>query len=185
MTTSPPTHVPELDAGPRYTLRAWRLDDLGMVREASLDPLIPLVTTVPADYSEAAGTAFVERQWGRPVSGAGWPFVIVRTEDGRPVGTVGLWPERHGRASLGYWVVGSARGRGAAAAGLRTVSAWALDVLGLARLELYVEPWNTGSVRTAERAGYRREGLLRSWQEVGTERRDMFMYALLPGEPRG
>lgn len=27
--------------------------------------------------------------------------------------------------------------------------------------------------------GYEREGLLRSWQEVGDERRDMFMYSLL------
>jgi [ribosomal protein S5]-alanine N-acetyltransferase len=182
---TPPLHVPELPAGPHYALRPWRMADLDLVREASLDPVIPLVTTVPAVYSKEAGTAFVERQWGRPVSGAGWPFVIVRACDGRAVGTVGLWPDRHERASLGYWVVRSARERGAALAGLRAVTDWALDELGLARLELYVEPWNAGSIRTAERAGYRREGLLRSWQKVGDERREMFMYALLPGEPRG
>lgn len=48
-----------------------------------------------------------------------------------------------------------------------------------ARLELYVEPWNEASWRTAEKAGFRREGLLRQYQEVGGERRDMFMYSLL------
>lgn len=30
-----------------------------------------------------------------------------------------------------------------------------------------------------ERAGYTREGLLRSWQRVEPERRDMYMYSLL------
>jgi RimJ/RimL family protein N-acetyltransferase len=47
------------------------------------------------------------------------------------------------------------------------------------RLELHVEPWNTASIRTAEGAGYRREGLLRSWEAVGGERRDMLMFSLL------
>ena len=45
-----------------------------------------------------------------------------------------------------------------------------------------VEPWNEGSWRAAERAGFVREGLLRSWQRVGDERRDMYMYGFLPGD---
>jgi RimJ/RimL family protein N-acetyltransferase len=47
------------------------------------------------------------------------------------------------------------------------------------RLELNVEPWNTASIRTAEGAGLRREGLLRSWETVGGERRDMLMFSFL------
>ncbi|ALO06192.1 Acetyltransferase, including N-acetylase of ribosomal protein [Streptomyces venezuelae] len=66
---------------------------------------------------------------------------------------------------------------------MRAVAAWALKDLRIPRLELYVEPWNTASVRTAERAGFQREGLLRGWQEVRSERRDMYMYALLDGDP--
>jgi RimJ/RimL family protein N-acetyltransferase len=34
-------------------------------------------------------------------------------------------------------------------------------------------------VRTAERAGYEREGLLRSHQEIGGRRRDMLLYAVV------
>jgi RimJ/RimL family protein N-acetyltransferase len=37
--------------------------------------------------------------------------------------------------------------------------------------------WNAGSIGTAERAGYEREGLLRSHQEIGGRRRDMLLYA--------
>ncbi len=43
-------------------------------------------------------------------------------------------------------------------------SRWGLSLPGLHRIELCVEPWNEGAWRAAERAGYHREGLLRSWQ---------------------
>ncbi|GGW65788.1 N-acetyltransferase [Streptomyces lucensis JCM 4490] len=175
-----PLDVPELAAGEGFTLRPWRMSDLGLVREASEDDYIPLITTVPAPFSEAEGVAFVERQWGRATTRTGYPFVIV-SPDGEPVGNVGLWLKDmgQGRASLGYWVVKSARGRGAAGTALEAVVGWARRELCIPRLELYVEPWNSASWRTAERVGFQREGLMRSWQQVGTERRDMFMYSLL------
>ncbi|MFJ2023410.1 GNAT family N-acetyltransferase [Streptomyces sp. NPDC087897] len=176
-----PLTVPSLSAGPDFVLRPWEMSDLPLVREASLDPYIPLITTIPARYSDVAAEAFVRRQWDRAATGAGYPFAIVRSRDRRPVGAIGLWlhelPE--GRASLGYWLVPSARGQGVARAALRTVSGWALRDLGVPRLQLYIEPWNTASARIAEETGFRREGLLRGWQRVGDERRDMAVYALL------
>jgi RimJ/RimL family protein N-acetyltransferase len=47
---------------------------------------------------------------------------------------------------------------------------------------LCVEPWNTASWTVAEKAGFHREGLLRSWQEISGTRRDMYMYSLLPAD---
>jgi [ribosomal protein S5]-alanine N-acetyltransferase len=81
----------------------------------------------------------------------------------RAVGQAGLWLRdiSRGRAEVGYWVVGSARGRGAAALAAGALAVWALGELGIPRAELYVEPWNSASIRSAERAGFRREGLLR------------------------
>ncbi len=64
------------------------------------------------------------------------------------------------------------------------LSEWGLSLPELARLELYVEPHNVASRRTAESVGYRREGLMRSWQAIGGIRRDMDMYSLLPGDRR-
>ncbi|ALU98021.1 acetyltransferase [Streptomyces globisporus C-1027] len=170
-----------MSAGPDFVLRPWEMSDLPLIREASLDPYIPLITTIPAPYSEAAAEAFVRRQWERAATGAGYPFAIVHSRDRRPVGAIGLWlrelPE--GRASLGYWLTDLARGQGVARAALRTVTGWALRDLGVPRLQLYIEPWNTASARIAEDIGFRREGLLRGWQQVGDERRDMAVYALL------
>lgn len=59
------------------------------------------------------------------------------------------------------------------------MTGWALRDVGVHRLQLFIEPWNTASARTAEDVGFRREGLLRGWQQVGDRRRDMAVYALL------
>jgi RimJ/RimL family protein N-acetyltransferase len=136
---------------------------------------------VPNPFTEASGLAFIQRQHARAADGTGYPLVIAERDGDRPVGAIGLWPENpeSGRASIGYWVVPAARGRGAAVHALVAVTGWALRDLGLGRVELFVEPWNLPSIRTAERAGYAREGLLRSWQEVAGLRRDMLVFSTI------
>jgi RimJ/RimL family protein N-acetyltransferase len=57
----------------------------------------------------------------------------------------------HGRATAGYFVAPSARGRGFAAAALTALTGFAWTMPGLHRIELHIEPWNTASTRTAER----------------------------------
>jgi [ribosomal protein S5]-alanine N-acetyltransferase len=93
---------------------------------------------------------------------------------------MGLWLRKIdlGRASVGY---GSPPRRedDAQPGTLRAVRDRAFATLHIPRLELYVEPWNAASIRTAETAGFRREGLLRSWEMVADERRDMLMFSLI------
>jgi RimJ/RimL family protein N-acetyltransferase len=174
-----PLVVPELPAGETFLLRPWRLDDVTVVEEASADPYIPLITTVPSNYSPEEGAAFIRRQWTRSADQVGYSFAIADTGHGRAVGQIGLWPGQSGRATVGYWVTTSVRGQGVASAALHAISAWGLERLRIPRLELHVEPWNEPSWKTAERVGFVREGLLRSWQEIGGERRDMYVYSKL------
>jgi RimJ/RimL family protein N-acetyltransferase len=167
-------------------LRKFRPGDAHLAREASWDPYIPLITTVPPLASHEQARAWVARQQKRVRSGTGYSFAIVRADDDLPVGHIGLWLHKvgPGRASIGYWVLRSHRGHGLAGRALAVVAGWGLDSLGLARLELYIEPWNEASQRVAERVGFRREGLMRSWETVGDQRNDMYMYSLLPEDPR-
>lgn len=176
--------VPVLEAGP-FRLRAFRFSDVQVVREAAADPLIPLITTVPAAFTREGGIRFIERQWSRAEHGTGYSFAIADAVTDRAVGQIGLWLKdiNEGRASVGYWVAASGRGRGAAAFALAELARWAHHELHIPRLELYVEPWNEGSIRSAQRAGFQREGILRSWQEVGGQRKDMVMYARLASDP--
>jgi [ribosomal protein S5]-alanine N-acetyltransferase len=178
-----PKHLPAIVSS-AIVLRPFREEDWPVIQEASQDPHIPLITSVPSTRDPAEALAFIDRQRGRVDSGMGYPFAIADRESDEACGAIGLWPRDlvHGRASIGYWVVSSRRKQGLATEALRSISAWGLGLDQVHRLELYVEPWNEGSWRAAENAGYQREGLLRGWQQVGGQWRDMFMYSLVDAE---
>ncbi len=170
------------DAPPRHggvLLRAVAQSDIAMARDLSTDPYVPLTGSLPENASESEAAAWVVRQQGRHAEGAGFSFSIVDESTARAVGHCGLWLEElaQGRATAGYAVIPSARGRGSARDALMSLTSFAWTLPGLHRVALFIEPWNTGSIRTAERAGYRREGLLASHQEIGGRRRDMLIYA--------
>jgi hypothetical protein len=48
---------------------------------------------------------------------------------------------------------------------LQALTAFGWTISELHRIELYIEPWNTGSIRVAESAAYSDDGLLRSHQQ--------------------
>ncbi len=178
-----PEPLPVIDRGP-VRLRAFTYADVPLVKDASTDPSLLGITTVPATSGQAEARAYVDRQRRRAAEGLGCSFAVADAVTDEAVGQVGLWVHglREGRASIGYWVGPSHRRGGWATHALRAVSTWGFTLPGIERLELYVEPWNEPSWRTAERAGYLREGLMRSWEAVGGERRDMYMYSLLPSD---
>jgi ribosomal-protein-alanine N-acetyltransferase len=171
---SPPAHGP-------VVLRRFSAVDVPMVQELSTDPYVPLIGTLPPNASQHEAQAYIDRQLGRLAEGTGLSFAIAEAGTGRAVGGIGLWLQGlpHGRATAGYFVTPSARGRGIAAAALTALTCYGWSIPGLHRIELYIEPWNAGSMKTAERAGYDREGLLRSHQEIGGRRRDMLIYAAI------
>jgi RimJ/RimL family protein N-acetyltransferase len=180
-TFNPPLRVPDLLCGP-VVLRPYSVSDLALVREASADPLIPLISTVPRVYTDDAGRAFVEGQYRRASEGDGYSFVIAGPDDpATGIGSIGLWLQEieSGRASVGYWLLEGSRGRGLAAHALRGVVTFAFGELAIPRLHLFVEPWNVASSRTAEAAGFHHEGLLRGWERIDGEQRDADCFALL------
>lgn len=178
---APPLRMPELACGP-VVLRPFARVDLDLVRQASADPFIPSITSVPRVYTDEAGRAFIERQHRRTGNGDGYSFVIADAhEPSAGFGSIGLWLHEieSGRASVGYWLLEGARGRGRTAHALRGLVAFAFNDLAIPRLHLFVEPWNVASARTAESAGFRREALLRGWERIAGEQRDAECFALL------
>ena len=178
---TPPLRVPRL-AWPPLVLRPFDVEDLDMVQRASDDPLIPSITSVPREYTDDSGRAFIQRQHERSSAGDGFSFVIAEEAHPRSgVGSIGLWLQEieSGRASVGYWIVAEARGRGLAAHALRAVVSFAFGDLAIPRLHLFVEPWNAASARTAESAGFHREATLRGWERIDDEQRDADCFALL------
>jgi RimJ/RimL family protein N-acetyltransferase len=168
-------------AGERVTLREYSDNDAMLVLSVVQDPLIPLITTVPATGCMTDIQTYIERQRRRASNGDGFQFVVVDNASGVAVGQAGITfrDQNHERASIGYWIAPRFRGHRYATEALRTLVDWAFRSLAVDRLELYAEPWNAASWRTAEAIGFAREGLLRRWERVGSERRDMYMYSLV------
>ena len=176
----PPWPAKPVAYGP-IVLRKFSYADVPMAMELATDPYVPAIGSLPANATRREARDWVDRQLGRLAEGLGFSFAIAEADTDRAVGGIGLWLTAyvHGRATAGYSVTPSARGRGMASAALIAVTAFAWSIPRLHRIELYIEPWNTGSIKTAERAGYQREGLLRSHQEIGGARRDMLLYATI------
>ena len=63
---------------------------------------------------------------------------------------------------------------------MRLLARWAIEGLGLERVELLANPANEASLRLAERAGFTREGLLRRYRTRHDKREDLIVFSLLP-----
>jgi ribosomal-protein-alanine N-acetyltransferase len=120
----------------------------------------------------------VDRAPARLSEGIGLSFAVADSETGTAVGSIGLWLQNlsAGRATAGYSVSPRHRGRGVATSALKALTTFAWTIPALHRIELYIEPWNEGSIRVAAAAGYQRESLLRSHQKIGNSQRDMLLY---------
>ena len=162
----------------QVALRPLAEEDVPALVAACQDPEIPRWTSVPSPYTEEDARAFL--------GGAEGVSAILDAATGDFLGTIG-WRWVDDNVQFGYWVKREARGRGVASRALRLLSRWAIAELGAARLQLLTEPENGASQRVAEKAGFRREALLRAHVDLKGRRPDVYMYVLLredvPADP--
>lgn len=167
------------------TVRLERLDSrhLEGLAELGQDPDAQRFTYVPVPWPEGFERTWLERYDHAGSSRAG--FAIVDAGSGAFLGMAALVTlDLEAReAEAGYIVAPSARGRGVAVRALRLLTDWALVELGLERVELRITPDNAPSLKVAERAGYVREGVLRSVHFKQGQRTDLAIYSRLAGDP--
>jgi len=160
-------------------LRPFVDADVAMLCDLATDPYVPTIGSLPLHADEAEALAYVARQRGRSEEGVGWSFCIADRRSGRALGGAGLWvvPDDPSRMTAGYAVAPQARGRGVAARALRALTGFAWSLPGVTRVELFVEPWNVTSLRTAAAAGYVRETVLHG-EEVRGRTTDLVRLAV-------
>jgi [ribosomal protein S5]-alanine N-acetyltransferase len=160
-------------------LRPPVVSDVDAITAAVQDPDIPAFTMVPTPYTAADAVSWVEGTATSWRDGTAAPFVIVDRTTGKLLGAIGVHnpDEKTGRAEVGYWVLASARGRGVASRALGLVAGWALDTVGLARLEALVFVENERSHRVAARAGFARGGVAQGRVEHQGRRRDVVVWS--------
>ena len=183
MDVSPPD--PALTDGV-VTVRPWgQPGDADAIVAACNDRAIAeFLDMIPQPYTRSDADTYLEmcRVGWRDGTFANFAVVI----DGRAVGSIGVrWKDPdNGVAEVGYWVAPDARGTGVCTRALRLVAGWVLTRPGMARLELRAAEENVASQRVAEKAGFTREGVLRSshYNARLGRRIDWAMFSLLRGE---
>ena len=113
------------------------------------------------------------------------PLAVTDVTSGDLLASIDLRMRGEGRGEFGYVVGAWARRRGIGTRALSMYSRWALETLGVARLELLVQPGNEASLALGRSVGFVEEGLLRSHSIVRGERKDMVMMSLLPADLQG
>jgi RimJ/RimL family protein N-acetyltransferase len=167
------------------TLRRWEIGDVpALVDAIDGDPEISsFLELIPQPYGAAEGRMWVDATTVMWRDGSASPFAVLA--DDAVVGGAGInWIERGDAVGdIGYWLRRDARGRGYTTRAVLLLARWAFD-LGCERLQIRADTENESSVRVAERAGFKREGVLRSIRfnpRLG-RRMNFALFSLLPGE---
>ena len=144
-------------------LRPWRPADAPAVLAVCQDPEIARWVTIPQPFLPADADAFIQNALAMWRDGTGAAFAIVDAAGDRLLGAVTRFgPEGH-QATLGLWLAPDARGRGVGTRSLRLVADWTFATTAAIRLDTFIMVGNEASDRMVERAGFRREGVLRAW----------------------
>jgi len=176
----------ELIEGP-LLIRPYRAGDAGALHEAvreSISEVSPWLPWCHQNYSIEESREFIGSRELASQGGEWYSFGIFETDGGRFLGGVGLnFINRvHQMANLGYWVRTSAAGRGVATAATRMAARFGFEELGLQRIEIVAAVSNVSSQRVAEKAGARREGVLRKRLLIRGESLDAVLFSLVRGD---
>ncbi len=175
--------------GERVILRMPAHSDFrqwAVLREESRDFLVPWEPAWSTDeLSRHAYRQRLRRYREEYDRGSGLTFFIFLRESDILVGGLSLSNIRRGvaqAATVGYWMGAPHAGKGLMLDALKLVIPFAFGQLSLHRLEAACIPENQRSVRLLEKAGFRREGLARSYLKINGAWQDHVLYALIAGE---
>ncbi|MEF9904928.1 GNAT family N-acetyltransferase [Streptomyces sp. P9-A2] len=151
-------------------LRAELYDDVANASRAEGGPWRPITPG-----SKDARLVVDDKEQGRV------PFSVVELDGGTLVGTAALWGiDNHNRsAHIGLGLLPSSRGKGYGTDVVAVLCHYGFVVRGLQRLQIETLSDNAAMLRSAERNGFVREGVLRSSAWVMGEFMDEVLLGLL------
>ncbi|MEP7457147.1 GNAT family protein [Phyllobacterium sp. SB3] len=179
------TAAPPLQ-GERLYLRPPQLSDYkawATLRAQSRDFLVPWEPLWALDDLERSAFRHRIRHYDEEAAaGTAYPFFLFRNNDSRLVGGITLGNIRRGvgqNGMIGYWVGQPFAGQGYMYEALRLVIPYAFTKLRLHRLEAACIPSNERSIRLLEKAGFQREGLLRSYLKINGMWQNHLLFSLV------
>jgi RimJ/RimL family protein N-acetyltransferase len=137
--------------------------------------------TGPA-FKTVAETIDNLKKWTSGLEDTSW--AVCETQDGPALGRIALIPRGRDIWEAACMIVPSARGKNLAARALAIVIEEAFEQRGARRIFADADPDNPASIRTFEKLGFRREGVLRGNWETHIGVRDSVILGILRTDPR-
>lgn len=166
-------------------IRPFRAGDEDVLYEAVRESIPEVSVWLPwchKDYSIDESRDFITTREMASQGGEWYSFGIFERDSGRFLGGVGInFVNRvHRLANLGYWVRTSAAGQGVATTATRLAAKFGFEEVGLQRIEIVAAVENIASQRVAEKAGAKREGILRRRLWFRGQSLDAVLFSLVP-----
>jgi ribosomal-protein-serine acetyltransferase len=174
----------ELSEG-QLLIRPYQERDVDALYEAVRESIPKVSRWLPwchQNYSIEESRDFISSRELASQGGEWYSFGIFEIDGGKFLGGVGInFINRiHQYANLGYWVRTSAAGHGVATRATRLAARFAFDQLGLQRIEIVAGVDNLSSQRVAEKAGAKREAVLRNRLLFRGQSFDAVLFSLVP-----
>lgn len=174
----------------RLLLRPFRQEDASTVQElAGAYAIAANTANIPHPYPDGAAEEWISSHAEVFEGGKGVNFAIVRQEDDRLLGAIGLFlNQQHHLGELGYWIGEPFWNQGYATEAAREVLRYGFETLGLNRIQARYMTKNPASGRVMEKIGMQHEGTLRQSLHRFDAFEDAHIYAILrenyPPEPQ-
>jgi ribosomal-protein-serine acetyltransferase len=171
--------------GEYIRLRRLAVDDATSMHAAAVESAAELETSVPwfsRGMTVESFRSFAAWAWEAWDRGEHYELSIL-ARDGTYLGSAGLSVDATTMsANLQYWVRTSATGRGVASEAARLVSRWAIQALGLQRVEIFISDHNVPSQMAARKSGAHLEGVLRNKIRWDGRPYDAHVFSFVPSD---
>jgi ribosomal-protein-alanine N-acetyltransferase len=165
--------------GPTLTLRYATAQDAPRLLELASDPAVTHWFSWGPYTRLDQPEAYIAGLEAKREAGELLDFLVVHPDQG-PIGVTGLseLSPRNRHATVGTWFGREHWGSGANRESKAMIAALAFRRLGLDRLTAWANTRNGRSQLALERAGFRREGVLRDWHRHGDTLHDVVVFGL-------
>lgn len=166
-------------------IRTFRDDDLEKHYEAvteSITQVSPWLPWCHPGYSETENREWVLSRQAAWKDKEEFTFVVTDPDKKIFIGSCGInrINQHHGFANMGYWIRSSYTGQGIASRAAILTARFAFRMLQLNRIEIIAAVGNIASRRVAEKAGAKKEGILRQRLRIRNRTMDAILYSLVP-----
>jgi RimJ/RimL family protein N-acetyltransferase len=182
--TDTTSELTQLEGG-AIRLRRISVGDVTDMHTAAAESAAELETTVPwfsRGMTVESFTTFAE--WARDAWDRGEHYEMsILARDGTYLGSAGLTVDAATMsANLQYWVRTSATRHGVASEAARVVSQWAIETLGLQRVEIFISEHNVASRMAARKSGAHFDGVLRNKIRWDDRAFDAHVFSFVPDD---